>query len=220
MIKEWLIPGQTLAVGNADYKTIIEAKLGIYCLFNDAVMEVMWGLKNLMSSIVPDEKSDLADEDRPRMCQGMKMVLDRHNIYVKPEMINRPIIEMTCSVYECDFCVRRKHIEILRRGGQSLLKVSRINCEQWNCMKLATALKLVCYPEEGIELGNSPEMLSVDEARKLRGDAHQYEGELNKYTCLAIYKEVVWACDLRTKALKCLRTLVKEAMELSAQGNA
>jgi hypothetical protein len=60
-------------------------------------------------------------------------------------------------------------------------------------------------------------MLLVDEARKLRGDAHQYEGEFKKYTFLTIYKEAVWACDLRTKALRCLRTLVKEAMQLSAE---
>ncbi|KAF0915437.1 hypothetical protein E2562_036287 [Oryza meyeriana var. granulata] len=80
IIKKWLRSGQTLAVGNVEYKTTIEARLGIYYLCSDAVMEVMWGLKNLMKSLVSDEKSDLTNEDRLQMCQGMKIVLDRHGI--------------------------------------------------------------------------------------------------------------------------------------------
>jgi nucleolar protein 58 len=45
MIKKWLLPKQKLAVGKLEYKTCIEASLKIPCLFDDAVMELMWGLK-------------------------------------------------------------------------------------------------------------------------------------------------------------------------------
>jgi hypothetical protein len=69
-------------------------------LFNDAKIEVLWGLKNLMKSMVPDEKSDLTDEDRPQMCQGMKMVLDRHNIYVKPEMVRSSFPELEIKYFQ------------------------------------------------------------------------------------------------------------------------
>ncbi|RCV16298.1 hypothetical protein SETIT_3G126700v2 [Setaria italica] len=53
MIHNWHIPGQLLAVGKPEHKTIIESKLKIPCLYNDAVLEIMWGIKNLMKSLVP-----------------------------------------------------------------------------------------------------------------------------------------------------------------------
>ncbi|XP_020192964.1 probable nucleolar protein 5-1 isoform X2 [Aegilops tauschii subsp. strangulata] len=64
MIKRSLWPGQKLAVGKQEYKDIIEASLGIHCLFDEAVLEVMWGLKNLIKMLVPDEKLELTNEDR------------------------------------------------------------------------------------------------------------------------------------------------------------
>lgn len=56
------------------------------------------GAEESHEELVPDEKSDLIDENRPRMCQGMKMVLDRHNIDVKPEMVRSsfPELEIKC----------------------------------------------------------------------------------------------------------------------------
>lgn len=56
MLQLWCRPGQKLAVGKPEYKTIIEAQLGIPCLYDELVMEVMWGIKNLMHSLVPEEK--------------------------------------------------------------------------------------------------------------------------------------------------------------------
>jgi hypothetical protein len=45
---------------------------GIPCLCNETVMEVMWGLKNIMPTLVPEEKSELTREDRLPMSQGLK----------------------------------------------------------------------------------------------------------------------------------------------------
>ncbi|KAL6841819.1 hypothetical protein ACP4OV_028331 [Aristida adscensionis] len=53
MIKCWVKPRQMLAVGKREYKDIIEEKLGIHCIFNDEVMELIWGLKNLMKVLGP-----------------------------------------------------------------------------------------------------------------------------------------------------------------------
>jgi nucleolar protein 58 len=64
MIKKWLLPKQKIAVGKLEYKTCIEASLKIPCLFDDAVMELMWGLKNMMKSLVPEEKLELTKQDR------------------------------------------------------------------------------------------------------------------------------------------------------------
>uniref|UniRef100_A0A0E0MA42 PPPDE domain-containing protein n=1 Tax=Oryza punctata TaxID=4537 RepID=A0A0E0MA42_ORYPU len=101
MIKKWILPGQKLAVGKHEYKIIVEKCLGIHCLFDEAVMEVMWSLKNLMKRYLPEETSDLSNEDRHQMSVGMKMVLDCYGFdYVKPEMVNRDIIVFTRVLYE------------------------------------------------------------------------------------------------------------------------
>ncbi|KAG2572251.1 hypothetical protein PVAP13_7KG163200 [Panicum virgatum] len=70
MIKRWYAPGRKIAVGKAEYKVIIEKRLGIPCLFDDIVMEVMWGLKNLMHFLVPQEKMKLRNAERLPMSQG------------------------------------------------------------------------------------------------------------------------------------------------------
>ncbi|VAH85642.1 unnamed protein product [Triticum turgidum subsp. durum] len=51
-IKRWRRPGQMLVVGKPEYKTIIEASMGIPCVFDETVMEVMWGVKHIMHSLV------------------------------------------------------------------------------------------------------------------------------------------------------------------------
>jgi nucleolar protein 58 len=51
-------------------------------------MEVMWGLKHLMHSLVPEEKSQLSNEDRLQMSQGLEMLLKRYGVDVKPEMVS------------------------------------------------------------------------------------------------------------------------------------
>jgi hypothetical protein len=61
---------------------------GISCLFDDCVLELMWGLKNCMHHLVPGEELELAKEDRLQMSKGMKMVLDGYGFDVKPEMVS------------------------------------------------------------------------------------------------------------------------------------
>lgn len=73
MIMRWNVPGRKIAIGKHEYKTIIEktlvskASLFAYVcqlwlpillpfLFDDIVRELMWGLKNLMHFLVPQEK--------------------------------------------------------------------------------------------------------------------------------------------------------------------
>ena len=63
---------------------------GIRCLCNEIVMGVMWGLKNIMPTLVPEEKSGLTREDRVPMSQGLKKFLNRYGFYVKPEMVSLP----------------------------------------------------------------------------------------------------------------------------------
>jgi len=38
-------------------------------------MELMWGLKNMMKSLVPAETCELTTEDRRHMSKGMQLIL-------------------------------------------------------------------------------------------------------------------------------------------------
>lgn len=50
----------------------------------------MWGIKNLMKSLVPREDCALSKEDRLQMSFGMDKLLRRHGIVVTPEMVRSP----------------------------------------------------------------------------------------------------------------------------------
>ncbi|CAN6286246.1 unnamed protein product [Urochloa humidicola] len=210
MIKKWLLPGQKLAVGKREYKTTIEASLGISCLFDDVVMELMWGLKNLMKTLVPGEKLELTKEDCLPVSKGMMIVLKRHGFDVKPEMVNRQIVEMAQGLYECDWCAN-KHVESLQ---VALKEVSDIDFKDWDPLKLASALKIICYPDEKCKY----EMFSDVELPKLQALACSSQGKLFENTCLAVYNEIVWAYGFRDKVERRLRFLVEEARKSAEVG--
>ncbi|KAM0831506.1 hypothetical protein ACQ4PT_065474 [Festuca glaucescens] len=85
--KHMVLRGQTLAVGNQDYRRIIEKDLGIPCLYGPAVEELMWGLKFQMRKLVPAENPELINEDRLPMSAGMQCFLNFHCFEVKPDMM-------------------------------------------------------------------------------------------------------------------------------------
>lgn len=63
--------------------------------------------------------------------------------------VTKRIIEMASIVYECDRCVDKYDIS-LRHAAAHLKKISHIDTEDWDLLKLASAFKLICYPEETI----------------------------------------------------------------------
>jgi nucleolar protein 58 len=46
----------------------------------------------------------------------------------------------------------------LQNGSKQLEEVSGIDSKNWDRLKLATALKLICYPDDEIVTGNSEEV--------------------------------------------------------------
>jgi hypothetical protein len=51
-------------------------------------MELMWGLKNLVKSLVREEKLELTKEDCLPMSKGMTIFLERNGFAVKPQMVS------------------------------------------------------------------------------------------------------------------------------------
>lgn len=61
--------------------------------------------------------------------------------------VNDRIIMMACILVDCEFC-DEKHSKPLRMAAANLKDLSGIDSEDWDLMKLATALKIICYPAE------------------------------------------------------------------------
>ncbi|KAL6903641.1 hypothetical protein ACP4OV_004454 [Aristida adscensionis] len=144
MIMRWHRPGQKMAVGNPGYKRIIEASL---CNCDEIVMEVMWGLKNLMHFLVPQEKMKLTKEDRLPMSKELSMVLSRHGYDVKPEMVDDRIIVLAYRLLDYELWCR-EHCKPFHWVALDLKRISGIRSEGWDSMKFAAAVKIICFPAE------------------------------------------------------------------------
>ncbi|CAL4930212.1 unnamed protein product [Urochloa decumbens] len=212
MIGNVISPDQKLAVGKREYKIIIEHYLGISCLYSDEVMELMWGLQNLMPHYLPKEVSKMTKDDCLPMCKGIMFLLNSYGFDVKPEMVNENIIEMACLVLECDFNVK-KHAKELHYAGELLKAISEIDFEDWDLLKLATALMIVGYPKgEQIVAGNLQKLFGDDYSTLVK-DAPKYKDKLREVACFRVYEEMLWARKLRFKGLKRLATLARMARE-------
>ncbi|CAM0884080.1 unnamed protein product [Alopecurus aequalis] len=209
MIKNHVVDGQTLAVGNDEYAVVIREHLRINFLCTPSVKELMWGLNIQMSHFVPQENSELANEDRFPMSKGMAFLLNSHNFDVEPDMmVTRRIINMASVVYECDHSVD-KHDVSVRHAAAQLKKISRINTRDWDLLKLATALKTVCCPEE--EIPAARRLFGERRLIRLKKDAPKYEDKILKTPCLEVYNEMYSARKLRHEAAKVLVRLLRRA---------
>ena len=54
---------------------------------------------------------------------------------------------MAGALFRCD-AVFKNYLEYLANASWRFENVSGIKCERWGALKLATALKVVCFPEE------------------------------------------------------------------------
>jgi nucleolar protein 58 len=66
----------------------------------------MWGLQNLMHTLVPQEQSKMTKDERLPMSLGLNMVLNRHKINMKQEMVSLVLVlllsDMQCFLFYCD----------------------------------------------------------------------------------------------------------------------
>jgi len=210
MIRKWLLPEMKLAVGKPEYKMIIESDLKITCVHNEIVMELMWGIQHLMHRLLPEEKAEVAKEDRLPMSQGLKMCLRRYGFDVKPEMVNDQIVETAGDLFECD-AIEKLFSSYLRDVSLCIKDTSGINCENWGNLKLATALIVIFGPEE--DDNDFREVLSEDEVSKLMDDARKCYGVLSMALSLRTYKKIRSAYRVRNEKKILLESLIKKAKE-------
>ena len=64
---------------------------------------------------------------------------------------------MASTLYECDL-FEDERVPWLQYGSKLLEEVSGIDSKNWNRLKLATALKLIFYPEGENVTGDSEEV--------------------------------------------------------------
>ncbi|RLM73124.1 hypothetical protein C2845_PM15G11630 [Panicum miliaceum] len=172
LINKWHKPGVNLCVGKPEYKTIIESVLKIPCMCCQTVLEIMWGIQQQMCTLVPREKSKLTKEDRLPTSQGLMKFLSNCGFDVKPEMVNEKIFLAACALFHCD-ADDEKNLGLLRDAGLHIRDISGIVCEDWDILKLAIAVKVICCPKE---LTDFHEVLAEDVVSKLKGDAPKYKG--------------------------------------------
>jgi nucleolar protein 58 len=71
--------------------------------------------------------------------------------------VNSVIIDIASIVYECDL-FEDERAASFQHGSKELKEVSGIDSKNWDMLKLASALKLICYPEDEIVTGDSEEV--------------------------------------------------------------
>uniref|UniRef100_A0A0D9XIN9 Uncharacterized protein n=1 Tax=Leersia perrieri TaxID=77586 RepID=A0A0D9XIN9_9ORYZ len=210
MILEHINPDQTSAVGNEYYKEIIQNDLGIPCLCCATVGELMWGLRFQMQCLVPEEKSELTEDLFP-MCEAIKILLNRHSFEVKPDMmVIKRIIKAASVLYDFDRCVN-KHSKM---SGEYLKEISRFDSKEWDLMKLALALKMICCPQEKFAAaqGLSFQLFSRQELKWLRDYAPKYKNKI-KTPCLAVYDKMCRTRELKAEAARMLIRLINKAYD-------
>ncbi|KAK3128788.1 hypothetical protein QOZ80_6BG0466360 [Eleusine coracana subsp. coracana] len=216
MINKHIDPGQKIAVEKEVYKKVIQTNLNISCLCGGTVEELIWGLKIQMPYLLkPNENLELDKEALFPMSNGMKMLLNSHGFIFEPDqMVTRHVIKLAGVVRECDRCVN-KHESSLRSAAEHLKKISRIDTEDWDLMKLATALKIICYPNENVAAPRS--VFSKRDLVKLRKDAPKYEDKILKRPLLIIYDEINSARDARYTVVCMLSRLLNQAERAAGQ---
>ncbi|CAL4895565.1 unnamed protein product [Urochloa decumbens] len=205
MIKKWYI-GETLLVGKPEHKAAIEKELEIPCCCDEAAMEVMWGVENLLHILVPNEETELRAQDRKLRSQGLHMFLQSLGYNSEKELVNGQIAETACYIYHC-LEINKKQLKSL--GRLDYLEKEGIDTKGWDAWKYAAAVSIMCMDEPS---SDTSQVFSEEELRKINGGKGKHTG-LIKDNFKIIYKRAVDVNQPKVEKLKELDDLVKAAQE-------
>ncbi|XP_039775531.1 uncharacterized protein LOC120643064 isoform X2 [Panicum virgatum] len=141
---------------------------------------------------------------------GMNLCVGKpeYKTIIESVLVNEKIFLAACALFHCDADDEKK-LGLLRDAGLYIRDISGIACEDWDVMKLAIAVKVICCPKE--ELTDFHEVLAEDVVSKLKGDAPKYKGVAVKVYWLNTYHTVVSNHRLRIAKKKMLGSLVRKA---------
>ncbi|EEE59216.1 hypothetical protein OsJ_11176 [Oryza sativa Japonica Group] len=135
---------------------------------------------------------------------------DNYRDIIEKRLVIKLIIEKAGVMFECDRCVNQ-HNDPLRSAAEHIKKISRIDTQSWDLMKVAAAFKVICCPGEK----NEPEewLFTRLQLEWFRDDAPKYKDKILKVSWLIVYNEIFRARELRLKTARVLLCLVKRAKE-------
>uniref|UniRef100_A0A0E0NW82 Uncharacterized protein n=1 Tax=Oryza rufipogon TaxID=4529 RepID=A0A0E0NW82_ORYRU len=135
---------------------------------------------------------------------------DNYRDIIEKRLVIKLIIEKAGVMFECDRCVNQ-HNDPLRSAAEHIKKISRIDTQSWDLMKVAAAFKVICCPGEK----NEPEewLFTRLQLEWFRDDAPKYKDKILKVSWLIVYNEIFRARELRLKTARVLFCLVKRAKE-------
>ncbi|KAE8818005.1 hypothetical protein D1007_04368 [Hordeum vulgare] len=136
--------GRKLVVGSAEYKRIIETKLGITCLHVDVPdCEVIICSRN---------KPPLLPEQQSEPTKDLELFLHQHGFDVNLKMVDETSLKQGAYLlHDTELC-EKEYLKFFRLLLKDFMVTSEIDTKSWVLIHFATALRMICYPGASYEI--------------------------------------------------------------------
>ncbi|XP_009411704.2 probable nucleolar protein 5-1 [Musa acuminata AAA Group] len=152
--------GETLAVADSKLGNAIKEKLKIDCLHNNAVMELMRGLRNQLTELI----SGLAVQDLAPMSLGLSHSLSRYKLKFSPDKVDTMIIQAIGLLDDLDKELNTYAMRVREWYGWHFPELSKIVQDN---IQYAKVVKLMGNRTNAVNLDFS-EVLSEDTEAELK----------------------------------------------------
>ncbi|CAL9125434.1 unnamed protein product [Musa textilis] len=187
--------GETLAVADSKLGNAIKEKLKIDCLHNNAVMELMRGLRNQLTELI----SGLAVQDLAPMSLGLSHSLSRYKLKFSPDKVDTMIIQAIGLLDDLDKELNTYAMRVREWYGWHFPELAKIVQDN---MQYAKVVKL---------MGNRTNAVNLDFSEVL---SEETEAELKEAAVISMGTEV---SDLDLANIKELCDQVLALSEYRAQ---
>ncbi|CAA6669071.1 unnamed protein product [Spirodela intermedia] len=187
--------GETLAVADSKLGNAIKEKLKIDCLHNNAVMELMRGLRNQLTELV----SGLATQDLGPMSLGLSHSLSRYKLKFSPDKVDTMIIQAIGLLDDLDKELNTYAMRVREWYGWHFPELAKIIQDN---IQYARTIKL---------MGDRVNASSLDFSEVL---TEEIEAELKEASSISMGTEV---SDLDLENIKALCDQVLALSEYRAQ---
>ncbi|KAH7654965.1 nucleolar protein 58 [Dioscorea alata] len=187
--------GETLAVADSKLGNAIKEKLKIDCLHNNAVMELMRGLRNQLTELI----SGLATQDLAPMSLGLSHSLSRYKLKFSPDKVDTMIIQAIGLLDDLDKELNTYAMRVREWYGWHFPELAKIVQDN---IQYAKTVKL---------MGDRVNAADLDFSEVL---AEEIEAELKEAAVISMGTEI---SDLDLANIRCLCDQVLALSEYRAQ---